>query len=565
MSGFNIKINSKENTFNRKIPAHQNRNVLINDTNLMLEFIAPEHYPLEEINEDDFQIFIEGYIYNRDNFNLTPQICSLVESNDWANLAKLTGKLDGEFVILCLDKKERRVIILNDSWGRLPLYKVNSDKGFLLTRNAGLLNYEKFEPNQVNVAINLLFGFSLGNSTIWNEVTKIPPHSIITCDLDSDIHEVLEYFQIGDISGSINLRDGVELVSKTLDEAIESRIKTIKNPTISLSGGLDSRFIAAVSKKLNLDVKHVTYYRENGANDLDVESAKLIARSLEISDSHELFPLGEMKNEDLEELINNKRGFNYLAMGFITDFLKLSQKFNWSLITGDGGGRFISDHILPYRKIFSKKELLDQIIMYNSMGSLKDVAALTGIKEHRMLNYLAEHINQYPVRKLDHLYSYFMIREVGVNWDCEGDDRNRNYSWCTSPYYHPQLISLALSIKSKQRRHGRLYNELFKRCPGDLQEISNPNWQNPPSQYLKTSFKYFKQKLKTLFPKKIINMREEESLEHFEKKEELLKRLEEERSQIRFNKNALPTKAKHKFYWQLLTLLWIDVNRPEKL
>jgi hypothetical protein len=175
------------------------------------------------------------------------------------------------------------------------------------------------------------------------------------------------------------------------------------------------------------------------------------------------------------------------------------------------------------------------------------------LSEKKLKSYLADRFNSYPVASFNDKYAYFYIRDVGINWSYEGGDRNRQFTWITTPFYNPKVIELCLSLSQADKRHGRLFNVLFKKFPGNLEEIINPNWNQSVENEKTIKKLYDKQRLKSRIPSFLLDMKKRIPLDHFIFNKELKILIEADSQE--FDLSKIKKKHSNSFYWQLLTLL----------
>jgi hypothetical protein len=106
----------------------------------------------------------------------------------------------------------------------------------------------------------------------------------------------------------------------------------------------------------------------------------------------------------------------------------------------------------------------------------------------------------------------------------------------------------------KEKEDGNLFNELLKLYPGDLSQISNPNWRTSLKNQKGIRRVYSRQKLKGYLPLSVANRKKLISKQTFQTEEILGQDFQQFRESEHINVNEIPKKALKSFYWQVFTL-----------
>ena len=556
MPGFNLRSKA---TFSKEDGSYNHDGLKVtdyySDDAIVLNSQTPKNYHSEFISIDDrFKVCVEGMIYNLEVKEELPKLLEFVKSNNEREIATMIADWDGEFVLIVIDKEENRCLVINDSWGRLPVYYWSSDGQFIITRNISYITQNvELEYDSEVLGMSILLGLTLGQDTMWKKVLKLPPHSIMTYNLDENKPSGGSFFDLNTVSGDHHLDELKDEIKDVFEESLKSRLDKMENPTLSLSGGLDSRLIATAIKDIDSKVPFITYNRTNGVDKLDYISSKQIIDQLGTKDQHEVIEIGKTKLEDADELLAFKQGLNYLSMSYVLPYYKLHKERNISTITGDGGGKWFVD-LYPLKNLSSMKSLIGYILRYNAFCSIETAATMANINPSVLKEKLIKTLKEYPFASYNDKYTFFLIREAGINWALEGEDRNRQYTWSSTPYYNPKLIRLCLAMPQRSKEYGMLYKYLYKQFPGNVENVSNPNWKEVVEDSKSVRRIHNKQKIKGLIPAFLLEKKKGISMNDFEFSNELQSIVKGWEHNELLNLSALKDKNSTNFYWQLFTL-----------
>lgn len=465
----------------------------------LLCFNSYANYPHETFETEDYFCLFEGLVYNGVPARVAENLFSLLRVKNFDSILETVTKLDGEFVFVIRVKDSNRWYIINDHWGRLPVYyRVDTD-GLICTREISYfwLNGATPSLSQENAAIQLMFGYTLQNDTPYMDVFKLPPNVVVEYkegQSDFTLHKGFNLSRYLKRTFNPSLKDLNEAISK----AISERVKCFKNPSLSLSGGLDSRLIAGHLAKNKQKIMLTTFERKGEHYQSDVAGAKQIASRLGFGEHHKIIAV-EHDNSRGSYISRIKRGMNGLEMGFILPYLESISTYSDMSLTGDGGDKFLVD-LRPYKKLNSVESLLSYIVDTHSAVAPKEAAAIFGIDSDLVIQKLKDALQAFDCPSVEDTYAAFLIRNRGMNWLFEGEDRNRYFLWSTSPFYAPSVVLEAMAFSMKEKENGELFKRLFHDLPGNLETVVNPNWKLPLSDEQRIRRLMFRQKLKSRLP-----------------------------------------------------------------
>lgn len=461
-------------------------------------------YPFLHWQRGEWLIFVEGKTYPFDPNALREDCFSWFTDDGFrlGHIGKWVEKQDGEFVVVLINSILQKGLIFNDRFGRLPLYLLQEQGKWCITREIGFVRQLTQHPkaDKVAMAENLLFGYPLGNKTFDKRVKRIPPSTQIAFDLSEGKFSSRHTLPQWEGRQKANYENNKRLL-QTLGQAITNRLEANPNLTLSLSGGLDSRLIAAILKKQNTDIQWLTYHDAEGSAEKDGISARKIAKQLHHS-QFETIKLPPVIAENVSRLLQLKQGMNGADMAFLIPFLELFHQNQWQMMTGDGGDKTL-ESLRPPLPLIHQNQLLPLLLWKHRAPSIASVAQILDVEVNFIQDSLRESLKPYESKKLENQYEMFMYHERAVHWLFEGEDRNRSFCWTTSPFYQPDFWDSAMEIRMQDKSFGKLFVELFRQLPGKLDTLENPNWRLAPAQRSQLQYLQFKQSIKAglnLFP-----------------------------------------------------------------
>jgi len=325
----------------------------------------------------------------------------------------------------------------------------------------------------------------------------LAPGSLLKADFIKNSIEISDNQFEGFRQGDIGHYDP-KIVLNDLTEATQRRLAKVKNPALSLSGGLDSRLMAGVFKQMDLSIPAFTYQDAAGTADADFKAVNDIVKQLQWHQNHRFIALQSPAEKQLSQLMEIKQGINYAGMAFILPFLEYFKINQHSMFTGDGGDKVLAD-LRPSFKIKSYPALLNFLLRKYDRISLSQAAKCAGLENNALKNYLIAQLESYGSSP-EMAYTDFLLRERARKWLFEGEDRNRAFCWSTTPFYSQPFTTAALSVSMDQKAYGKMFLELFRLLPGQLENIVNPNWKLPLNQQDSIRKLYYRQRLKYSLP-----------------------------------------------------------------
>jgi len=270
-----------------KIDTHVKKNVGFGKVHLGI--LNPEPQPI--FNEDkSLCIMMDGEVY--DYLDLKKKLISkghkFSVDNDPEFILHLyeeygrqfVHKINGSFTLAIWNEELHELLLVNDRYGLRPIYYTKRD-GYLLfgSEVKAILEDETFKKivNKKSIADFFSFGYILGNKTFFQGIELLPPASIMTYSNDKVSIEQYWDFEFNEVYEDYPIEYYIEKLSKLVLQAVERCMKGDHRIGIPLSGGLDSRTIAASIQKSHYPIHSFTFGKPNC---YDVKYAKMISNKL---------------------------------------------------------------------------------------------------------------------------------------------------------------------------------------------------------------------------------------------------------------------------------------------
>jgi asparagine synthase (glutamine-hydrolysing) len=281
-----------------------------------LGIFNPEPQPV--FNEDNtLCIFMDGKVYGYDDdkrrledkhhfaSDSDPEFCLHLYEELGTESFK---RLNGNFVLLICDLREKKAILVNDRNCLRNIYYAARDGALLFAPEAKAILQDGTFERKLDVealAMSLAYGEFWDDKTLFERMHFLPPASILTYSRGQ-----LTRTQYWDLcyQPDYGLSDGaiVEQLTEAARRAVAIRMKDKLRYGISLSGGLDSRAVlAAIDPEKRKSITTLTY----GPLDCDeVRIAEKVAKKCgTVQRSIEITPQLIIQNAEQEVWLSDGR------------------------------------------------------------------------------------------------------------------------------------------------------------------------------------------------------------------------------------------------------------------
>lgn len=255
----------------------------------------------------------------------------------------LVHRIRGCFTLAIWDVDERKLLLIRDKIGRKPLFHTQIDgKFFFASEIKPILKYEeirrKIDPNALSYF--LAYSYIPAPFTIFKNIKKLPPSSILEYDLDDESTTISGYWE-PELRADYSLHEEKlsQKIYEILQASILSRVRRCTSPLSGLlSGGIDSSLILAFLRKLTHDDDQImaftTGFEEPEYNEsryaLKVADFLGLDHHVQVVGPHEI-------SKYLSEMIwNFEEPFGGNAIAHFLN-LMFAKEFTDEVFSGDGG------------------------------------------------------------------------------------------------------------------------------------------------------------------------------------------------------------------------------------
>lgn len=424
------------------------------DDHLLLGCATFPGYPLIEHTLDGrYLVRLEGVIYGESPESIRVELrelCRFMEepARLEERIVERVRSWDGEYLVVLYDTLLHRLVVFNDSLGRLPTYYRTQGRNLLLAREVkyivpfmGTLSFDRAGLMQY-----LLFGSALGSSTLIEGVYSLPAGAILSfapgAPLDLREHGLF----LRPTGRAARTRASIaSSLAESFLHGIKTRATALTNcaAVVSLSGGLDSRAVLAGLCRLGNVPRAVTMPGPEAGP----------ARSVAVRFGAELDVLAAVDDggiEDYTRYVAFKDGLDChpglpRLHRFMEELLKAVGP-SVAYFTGIMGGE-ITRHYNVTSGLPSTEAVAEHLLRTKAYYkySSERVGELMGMAQDEMLGRLMSLLEGFAPE--DPAGKYLAFRhEFYRRYTGEAEDRNRYYCWSLTPFYSLDFYRQAMQL-----------------------------------------------------------------------------------------------------------------------
>ena len=425
------------------------------------------NYPVSLHTLDSTKLLVvDGKVYDRSLESLVSEVSTCCRIGP-ATLDKFLFDLDGEFFVYLIDLNSNTLHIYGDHLNRLPLYYGRRGMQWMVSRDIyHLQSFISSEIDRLNLAEYLVLNYNLENRTLFSNIYSLQIDEYLRVNLSRGEIEVLQRrFSYPAPIESTTKRITPEFIDRMADSFIQScERRSGSKSVLSLSGGMDSRSVAAGLRRAGVTFVAATFEDEDGTATNDVLIAEEIAKLLNVD-----WTKIELKNEsfskDVSRAVRFKLGIQPSRLYFLYQYCeKIRDVYgeNITFFTGDGGDKVFPD-LTSGISFNDNQKLLNHILNEHCEFSPRQASLLVGVSEFDLRDQFRRAIERLPGNNSKLKYEQFILRGRMKRYIFEGEDRNRSFYWSTTPFLSKSFYSLMMSIDRELKADEGLYSLFIAR------------------------------------------------------------------------------------------------------
>ncbi|MCE7053268.1 asparagine synthase-related protein [Algoriphagus sp. AGSA1] len=438
---------------------------------------------------------MEGKIYGKAFESIVTELKTLSTEKIDEKLSSYAFDLDGEFYFYKIDITKNQIAVFGDHLNRLPLYFGSKDQRWVISRQIKTA-YFFLQPeiSRLNLAEFMVFDYNLADRTWFENIFCLQLDDYIQIDALNNNLQVKKKkttYNFEDKTKIKNTKVLLEDMAEVFTKACTDRAETTN--VLSMSGGMDSRSVAAGLVKGKKPLLGVTFENAEKTALYDGIIAKEIADALTIN-WQKISLTKESFNYDIASLMKVKMSIQPCRFYFLYQFCnEVSKKFGSNIIffTGDGGDKVFPD-LSKNLKFNSDLKLFRLIMKENHEFTINLAAKITGVSEKELEKQIFSYIKELPAATSAGKLEQFTLRARMKRYIFEGEDRNRNYFWSTTPFLSKKFFSLMMHLDPEIKKQKNFYSDFIAHINHDVASIRNENFSKGKLQIGKGLYSFIK-------------------------------------------------------------------------
>jgi len=266
-------------------------------------------------------------------------------------------KLKGMFVIAIMDNSKKELVLIRDRFGIKPIYYNINKNGFVFSSEfKQIKNYSKKKISERGLSDYLRFGYLIGENSIYTDVKKLPPSTILVLNCLNLEWTMHKYWNIKDkVNYEFTESQLIEKVDYLFSNSVKEHMQSDVPIGAFLSGGVDSSLV--VSRMIQHSGSRIkTFSLGFESQDFnELSSARLIANTF--NTEHYEYTLYDNSTEYFDQIVNVFDEPFADSSALPTYYIsKMASEHVKVILTGDGGDEIFAGYnnyfkYLKYRNL----------------------------------------------------------------------------------------------------------------------------------------------------------------------------------------------------------------------
>lgn len=378
--------------------------------------------------------------------------------------------LRGSFNAFVINKHLKTLTIVNDRFGFRPLYYYRAENELIFASEVkAILRYYRMAKtvNPAGLADFFDFGYLTGNKTFFNGIEMCPPATVISFEQGNVTKTKYWNLVFNDSDNSLKENDYVDQLAQAIKDSVEANTQGDFRFGLPLSGGLDSRTIAACVPKEKYPIRIYTWGMPNSP---EVHVAKKVTEKLGLKHFN--------THRTPEHLVENFERSVVMTDGMIPGNLPLGNfLFAHAFVSHvdvclDGMQAICV--VAPLGQI-DRETFFEKIMAPLSRDVLRTILTDCHYKAFTELGILSKRELEKTNTELDPLnrFHYFDVVEKQRRLDAFGCVVKRNFVEVRSPLFDYPIIDVVQGIPPELRKQRYIYHKAFCRISPELARIKN--------------------------------------------------------------------------------------------
>ena len=443
-----------------------------------------EGYPFFKYTNNHFSAFIEGIIYNLPDNEIKDGISkiasSYLEKLDYKNeINKFVSNCSGEFIVFIHFAQNENCLLFNDQWGRLPFFWSKQDNNLILSREIKfILHYiPKIHYDKIALLEHLVLRYSLGNRTIFQDISRLLPGHLITqkgnrFDIEEVVHLNYELLCLKKRSRKHYAEKASNILHSSTRNGL-SKLQCFNSKVVDISGGYDSRAVLAVVSQIDKNVIPLT--KDSITGD-ESSIAILVAKTCRLK-TLLIKPNHDFSSSTMQEILYKTDGFlnGRYATSLYQVAEELVKKLKKPIAEFKGfGGEFLR-HPLKTRVYY--KNMCDVIYAAVFSNTLIDsVCQCLGLKEKEVKSFWQNFFSSsYKEEKIEDkvMHYYFDYYNLYIG---KVEDQHRIHLWPVNPMMSLEWLRFSTTEIPRSQIDYKLFEEILFTISPQIAVNEIPIW-----------------------------------------------------------------------------------------